>query len=169
MPNVGDAHVLAAQNLLTTKTAAGEAFFISNMEPITFRDFCLAVWREFGHIPPYEIHIPESLAWAAGYVAEWVTWLRKRPTTFSRGGVLDACAVRYTDGVKSRKILGYVPRIGIEEGIRLSCQVSISMSQVVSIDTNKTHTRIWLSGSRSLSPSERRSLQIESQCDIGSS
>ena len=144
VPNVGDAHVLAVQNLLTTKSAAGEAIFISNMEPITFRDFCLAVWREFGHIPPYEIHIPEGLAWVAGYFAEWVTWVRGRPTTFSRGGVLDACAVRYTDGVKARRLLGYVPRIGIEEGIKLSCKVSISQASPPS--ANRRPIRIWLSG-----------------------
>lgn len=42
-PNVADAHVLAVENLLSSKTAAGEAFFIQNNEPITFRDFCLEV------------------------------------------------------------------------------------------------------------------------------
>jgi len=50
--NVADAHVLAVDNLLTSRTAAGEAIFITNEQPIPFRDFCLAVWREFEHFPP---------------------------------------------------------------------------------------------------------------------
>ncbi|KAL9069078.1 MAG: hypothetical protein Q9161_005725 [Pseudevernia consocians] len=52
--NVADAHVLAVENLLSTRTAAGEAIFISNEEPIPFRDFCLEVWKNFGHYPSYE-------------------------------------------------------------------------------------------------------------------
>jgi sterol-4alpha-carboxylate 3-dehydrogenase (decarboxylating) len=72
--NVADAHVLAAENLMTSRTAAGEAFFIQNNEPITFRDFCLAIWAHFGHVPSFEVHIPEALAYVAGLVCEWATW-----------------------------------------------------------------------------------------------
>jgi sterol-4alpha-carboxylate 3-dehydrogenase (decarboxylating) len=121
--NIADAHVLAAENLLSTFTAAGEAFFIQNNEPITFRDFSLAVWKHFGHIPPFEIVIPVSLAWLAGLLAEAFTWMSGSPTTLSRGSVRDACSVRYASGGKAGEILGYSPRIGIEEGIRLSCEV----------------------------------------------
>lgn len=122
--NVADAHVLAAENLMTSRTARGEAFFIQNNEPITFRDFCLAIWAHFGHIPPFEIHIPEALAYLAGLVCELATWATRSSTTLSRGSVRDACAVRYACGDKAKFILGYEPRIGIEEGIRLSCEVS---------------------------------------------
>ena len=48
--NVADAHILAAENLLSCKTAAGEVFFIQNNEPVTFRDFSLEVWKDFGHV-----------------------------------------------------------------------------------------------------------------------
>lgn len=119
--NVADAHVLAVDNLLSTKTAAGEAIFISNEEPIPFRDFCLEVWKNFGHYPSYEVHIPVALAALVGYTAEVVTWVTGTPTTLSRGSVLDACSTRYCSGEKARKLLGYKPRMGIEEGIRTSC------------------------------------------------
>ena len=46
------------------------------------------------------------------------------PTTLSRGSVKDACSMRYASGEKARHILGYEARVGIEEGLRLSCQVS---------------------------------------------
>lgn len=121
--NVADAHVLAVENLMTCRTAAGEAFFIQNNEPITFRDFCLAIWAHFGHVPPFEINIPEALAYLAGFVCEMATWVTGTTTTLSRGSVRDACAIRYASGEKAKKILGYEARIGIEEGIRLSCEV----------------------------------------------
>jgi hypothetical protein len=45
------------------------------------------------------------------------------PTTLSRGSVKDACSMRYASGQKARRILGYEARIGIEEGLRISCLV----------------------------------------------
>lgn len=124
--NIADAHVLAAENLASSKTAAGEGFFIQNNQPITFRDFCLAIWAHFGHNPPFTFHIPEGLAWLAGLASEGFTWLSGTPTTLSRGSVMDACAIRYASGDKAKRILGYEARVGIEEGIRLSCEVSKS-------------------------------------------
>ncbi|PQE19387.1 Sterol-4-alpha-carboxylate 3-dehydrogenase decarboxylating protein [Rutstroemia sp. NJR-2017a BBW] len=121
--NIADAHVLAAENLLSSNpTAAGETFFIQNNEPITFRHFSLAVWKEFGHIPPFSIHIPETMAWTAGFLAEVVSYLTGKSITLSRWSVNDACAVRYASGAKAKRILGYEARIGLEEGIRLSCE-----------------------------------------------
>ena len=121
--NVADAHVLAVKNLLSTKTAAGETFFIQNNEPITFRAFSLAVWAHFGHVPPFEIRIPLFLAWFAGLIAEIYTWLTGTPTTLSRGSVKDACSIRYASGKKAKDILGYEARIGLQEGLELSCKV----------------------------------------------
>ena len=121
--NVADAHVLAVENLLSTKTAAGEAIFISNEEPIPFRDFCLATWASFGYYPSYTFQIPVAIASFAGLIAEWVTWISGSSTTLSQGSVLDACATRYCSGAKARKLLGYKPRVGIEEGLRMSCAV----------------------------------------------
>lgn len=121
--NIADAHILAVENLLTTRTAAGEAIFISNEEPITFRDLCLAIWAAFGHYPSYTFHIPLPVAAFTGFVAEWTTWLAGTSTTLSRGSVFDACATRYCSGVKARELLGYKPRVGLEEGLRISCAV----------------------------------------------
>ena len=66
-----DAHILAVENLLSSKTAAGHAFFISNQEPVYFWDFLASVWTQFGHVPLYKIHIPTSVALAFGAVLEW--------------------------------------------------------------------------------------------------
>ncbi|KAB8291884.1 hypothetical protein EYC80_006660 [Monilinia laxa] len=122
--NVADAHVLSAENLLSNNpTAAGEMVFILNNTPNTFRDFILAVWKEFGHIPSHQITIQESLAWTAGLLAEAASWLTgSREVALSRFSVNDACAVRYVNGKKARIVLEYEARVELEEGIRLSSQ-----------------------------------------------
>lgn len=130
--NIADAHILAVENLMTSRTAAGEAFFIQNNEPIPFRDFCLAIWGHFGHVPPFEIRIPEGLAYLAGLACEMTTWVTGTTTTLSRGSVQDACAVRYASGDKAKAILGYEALIGIEEGLRQSCEVCRAPSDLES-------------------------------------
>lgn len=124
--NVGHAHALATKNLLSSLTAAGEVFFIQNNEPVPFRDFCLAVWKEFGHHPPFEFEIPRALGYFVGLLSETWTRISGSPTTISRGSVLDACAMRYASGEKARQILGYEPIVSLEDGLKRSCKVSPS-------------------------------------------
>lgn len=121
--NVADAHVLALENLLSsTPTAAGEAFFIQNNTPTTFREFCLTVWKTYnGHVPAFTVPIPTWLAWGLGAVMEGLTWFTGTPATLSRGSINDATAVRYASGEKARRILGYEARVHMEEGLRRGC------------------------------------------------
>ncbi|KAM0796436.1 hypothetical protein BDR22DRAFT_526335 [Usnea florida] len=141
--NVADAHVLAVENLLSTRTAAGQAIFLSNEEPIPFRDFCLEVWKNFGHYPSFEVHIPVPLAAMAGYIAELATWATGTPATLSRGSVFDACGTRYCSGEKARRILGYKPRVGIEEGIRIGCMVSVTRNSSPPPTSRSCVSLIW--------------------------
>lgn len=137
--NIADAHVLAVENLLSSKSAAGEAIFISNEEPITFRDFSLAVWKNFGHYPPFTLHIPKSIATIVGSITELVTWMTGSATTICRGSIGDATATRYCNGAKARRLLGYQPRVGLEEGLKRSClvsQLSFSQEMELSFDRN---------------------------------
>ncbi|KAJ5130226.1 uncharacterized protein N7515_006265 [Penicillium bovifimosum] len=146
--NAADAHVLAIENLLSCRTAAGSVFFIQNNEPIAFRDFCLAVWAHFGHIPSFEVRIPECMAYFVGLACEAVTWVTGTTTTLSRGSVRDACAIRYASGNKAKEVLGYEARIGIEEAIRLSCDVSRHQSPqiLLGILTQETRTMLLAKG-----------------------
>lgn len=121
--NVADAHVLAVRNLLGPGSAAGEAFFITNGEPVTVRDLCLAVWKEFGHVPPFQVRIPEPMAWWLGLGAEALSWVTGSQGTFSRGTILDATKNRYVSIAKARRILGYEPRVSLPDALRISCQV----------------------------------------------
>ncbi|KAK5090518.1 erg26, C-3 sterol dehydrogenase [Lithohypha guttulata] len=121
--NSADAHVLALENLLSDDpSAAGEAFFIQNNEPTSFREFCLAVWKQYnGHVPSFTVPVPAGLAWVLGAVMEALTWFTHTPATLSRGSVNDATAIRYASGEKSRRILGYEPRFSTEEGLKRTC------------------------------------------------
>lgn len=121
--NIASAHLLAVRNLLSSGTAAGRAFFISNDEPVAFRDLCLAIWREFDHVPSFQIKIPKGLAWWLGWGAEWVTWMTGTQGTFSRGAIMDATATRYVNIANAQRILGYVPQVNLPDGVRTSCQV----------------------------------------------
>lgn len=118
--NIASAHILALTNLLTTQTAAGQTFFITNGEPITLRALCLAVWKEFNHVPAFSVTVPEWLARCMGFVAEFVS------DEFCRGIVSDGCRDRYASIEKARRVLGYVVDVGMEEGVRKSCKVSFS-------------------------------------------
>ncbi|KAF2649476.1 C-3 sterol dehydrogenase/C-4 decarboxylase-like protein [Lophiostoma macrostomum CBS 122681] len=120
--NVADAHVLAVRNLLNSGTAAGQAFFVTNGEPVTLRDFCIAVWRQFDHTPPFQLRIPKSIAWWVGWAAEWATWAVRSETTLSRGAILDGTAVRYVSISKAKRILGYEPKVGLEEAVKITCE-----------------------------------------------
>lgn len=106
----------------TVPSAAGQAFFISNHEPIYFRDFMLAIWAQFDHVPPFQCHIPSPLARFAGYIAEWTSWLSGRETALSRGSVMDAIGIRYSSNEKAVRVLGYRPRVGFEEAVRRACE-----------------------------------------------
>lgn len=143
--NVADAHLLALENLLAHhpsssstrngvkvpnektegQSAAGEAFFISNQEPVYFRDFMLAIWAHFGHFPPFTVRLPGRLAWTAGLCADVVTWFTGGEPTLSRGSVNDALGTRYSDNTKALNVLGYVPRVGFVDALRIACEVCL--------------------------------------------
>ena len=122
--NAVDAHVLAIENILTTQTAAGQAMFISNQEPVYFWDFCASIWAHFGHVPKYRVHVPLSIAWLAGLGLECVTWFTGGASTIDRGSVRDAVRTHYSNNAKAIRILGYDPEVGLAEGVRRSCAVS---------------------------------------------
>lgn len=125
LDNAVDAHVLAIENMLTTATAAGQAFFISNQEPVYFWDFFAYIWAQFGHVPYRRVKIPMTVAWVVGLVAEAVTYVTGTAATIDRGSVWDAVRAQYADNSRAKEVLGYYPKIGLSEGVRRSCAVSM--------------------------------------------
>ncbi|OLL26523.1 Sterol-4-alpha-carboxylate 3-dehydrogenase, decarboxylating [Neolecta irregularis DAH-3] len=119
--NAVHAHILAAEKLLDSQTVdkvAGEAFFITNGEPIYFWDFPLAVWAHLGHCPPYIIRFPRIVGIGLAAMVEALSYFRGKEAGFTRFRVKFACASRYYNISKARDILGYKPLVSLDEGIK---------------------------------------------------
>ncbi|GAC98233.1 hypothetical protein PHSY_005822 [Pseudozyma hubeiensis SY62] len=105
-----------------TVPVAGEAFFITNGQPIPFWDFPRALWAGMGHV------MPESKVWKlsketgltlAGF-AETFGWLTGREVQFTKYKVTYSASSRYYNIEKARRALGYSPIVSVQEGIRRS-------------------------------------------------
>ncbi|KAL8730644.1 MAG: hypothetical protein Q9166_003957 [cf. Caloplaca sp. 2 TL-2023] len=136
--NAAYAHILAAIALLTTaqnfgtqmvpldhERVDGQAFFITNTQPVYFWDFARAVWSAAGD--PTSLSYPNSI-WtinepvglAVAGLLEWVLWAvtagRKSPS-MTRGVVKYSCMTRYFDTERARRVLGYEALWGLDEGV----------------------------------------------------
>ncbi len=119
--NVVDAMLAAAERLGPDAPIAGQAYFITNGEPMSFWDFVAQVLPPLGHRPP-RFAIPRSIAYAAAAV-------REAFDTYVRGGTLNAeeglsrfairyiCSHHYFSHARATRDLGYVPRVRMAEGI----------------------------------------------------
>jgi nucleoside-diphosphate-sugar epimerase len=122
--NLIDALLLADEKLTAGSPVAGQAYFVTNGEPLPFFEFVKRVLRELG-LPKIVGAVPYPLAYAAAAIKEALDTLR--------GGTLNAedgmsrFAVRYMvrhhyfDIGKARRDLGYEPRIRLDEAIKLTC------------------------------------------------
>jgi len=122
--NLIDALLLADERLTPGSPVAGQAYFVTNGEPLPFFEFVKRVLRELG-LPKIVGAVPYPIAYAAAAFKEGLDTLR--------GGTLDAedgmtrFAVRYMvrhhyfDIAKAKRDLGYVPRIKLEQAIHLTC------------------------------------------------
>ncbi|GJC89226.1 sterol-4-alpha-carboxylate 3-dehydrogenase, decarboxylating [Colletotrichum liriopes] len=119
--NAADAHLAAADKLLRApKGVAGEAFFITNGEPMRFWDFSRAVWRAAGdETRPEEVRVV-SMRVALLYVwaLEWIYWFKGEVPPVTRHIVRFSGMNRWYIIDKARERLGWKPEVGQEEGIR---------------------------------------------------
>jgi sterol-4alpha-carboxylate 3-dehydrogenase (decarboxylating) len=105
---------------------AGQAFFITNGEPIYFWDFPRAVWNLLDAMLESStsrksrglIILPKAVGLLAATGAEWVGWLIGKEPTFTRFKVAYSCATRWHNIEKARRVLGYEPEVGLGEGVR---------------------------------------------------
>ena len=107
---------------------AGQVFYITNGEPVYFWDFTRYVWNELDKIIDPEgkekrlekrrIVFPQSLGYVFASLAEFWGWLRGKPHVFTRFRVAFSCGVRWHNIEKARRVLGYEPQVGVEEGIK---------------------------------------------------
>lgn len=118
---------------------AGQVFFISNGEPMYFWDFPRAVWKELDKYFPGKrtprgvFKLPKSVGLAAATGSEWFGYLSGKEPTFTRFKVTFSCTTRWHNIEKARRVLGYEPQVGLEEGIKRMVEVSLLCKHFVNV------------------------------------
>ncbi|CEQ41251.1 SPOSA6832_02943 [Sporobolomyces salmonicolor] len=98
---------------------AGQAFFITNGEPIPFWDFPRAVWAAYnGHEPSFVVPLPVSVGLLAAAIGEVISGLLGKTPNLTKGKVVYSTVNRYYNIEKARRVLGYEPIVGLQEGIQ---------------------------------------------------
>jgi nucleoside-diphosphate-sugar epimerase len=99
--------------------ALGRAYLLVNDEPVTQRDYFNAIARELGVAPPRR-HLPYRLALALGATAETIGHLTrmKHPPPVMRFGLKQIAGENRFVISRARCELGFVPQVGLAEGVR---------------------------------------------------
>lgn len=133
--NVAHGHHLALAGLIIThdriskgqappldhEKVDGEAFFITNDQPLYFWDFPRRCWRELGHKTPLSKNwvLSKELAITIATIMRWVYWfLQKGEPNLTVQRVTYSCLTRYYNIDKAKQRLGYRPIVDIDDGIR---------------------------------------------------
>lgn len=119
--NVADAHVLAAQKALQPEyipQIGGEAFFVTNDAPTYFWTLARTVWKADGHIQKRNFVLSRPVAIVAGHLSVFVSKLMGKEPGLTPFRVKIVCASRYHNIAKAKRILGYTPNVGLQDGIR---------------------------------------------------
>lgn len=126
--NLVDAVILADEALAaggSQSIAAGQAYFITNGEPMPFWDFVRKVAARLG-FPPIEYRVPKSLAYAIAAVKEGIDTLKggtlNAEDGLTRFAIRYMCTHHYFSIDKARRELGYDPAVSVDEGIERTCQ-----------------------------------------------
>ncbi|ETS86749.1 hypothetical protein PFICI_00577 [Pestalotiopsis fici W106-1] len=139
--NVAHGHLLAARALLLTaqsKTVPldhervdGEAFFITNGEPVYFWDFTRAIWRAAGSDKgtSHVWEMSRELGLVLGFLSEVAFGIMRKPPTFNRQRIIYSCMTRYYDISKAQRRLGYKPLVSLSEGVKRAVQWTLDQKQ----------------------------------------
>ena len=102
-------------------SAQGQAFNITNDQPLTQEEFLDAIAQELETTPP-RFHVPYAAAYVMAYAAERVVPFNgsKHPLVTRHGVTLYGTDNRHAID-KARTELGYEPQVSIREGVQLAC------------------------------------------------
>lgn len=121
--NLIEALVSADAKLAPGSPVAGQAYFITNGEPMGFFDFVDVFLAELG-APPIVVNVPYPIVYAAAAVKESIDTLRGgtlgEEDGFTRFAIKYMCTHHYFSIAKARRDLDYVPKVSIREGIKLT-------------------------------------------------
>lgn len=131
--NAAYAHILAAEKLVAPsastneKKVDGEVFFITNGEPIYFWDWCRTIWAQFGHTQEKVTVLSFSIGLLLAWIMEWIAFFTRKEPVFTEFKIKFSALNRYFNIKKARLVLGYAPRVSLEEGVKRACDVSTAV------------------------------------------
>lgn len=129
--NLVDAHILAAQALLRAygqpappleERVDGQCFNVTNDERVLFWDFQRAIGASVG-LGVAKENIKVIPAWVGLLMAsavEWITWITsfgKKQPRITWEAVRLTTITRTMNGEKAKRVLGYQPRVSIQDGL----------------------------------------------------
>jgi nucleoside-diphosphate-sugar epimerase len=116
--NAVSAHLCAAEAMARHPAVAGRAYFISNGEPTPIWDFVDRILGAAGLSPVRAAVSPRVALLAAGILESIYNILGiKSEPRLTRFVVRELCTAHWFDLSAARTLLGYVPRVSIQEGL----------------------------------------------------
>ena len=123
--NLVDAIVSAEKRLSSVSPVAGNAYFVTNGEPMEFFAFINLLLEKL-ELPLVKRRIPYALAYFTAAMAEAWDALQgvgiKAENGLSRFTIRYLCTHHYFSIEKAKRDLDYCPRISLREGIRLTAE-----------------------------------------------
>jgi sterol-4alpha-carboxylate 3-dehydrogenase (decarboxylating) len=121
--NLVDAVVAAEDRLVPGSPVGGQAYFITNGEPMAFFDFIEMFIVQMGY-PPIKGKVPFWLAYSVAAVAEALDTLKggtlNAEDGLSRFSIRYMVTHHYYRIAKAKKDLDWSPKVSLREGIRLT-------------------------------------------------
>ncbi|KAI8893534.1 3-beta hydroxysteroid dehydrogenase/isomerase family-domain-containing protein, partial [Globomyces pollinis-pini] len=115
--NVAHIHVLAALKMEKDNGIAGEAFFVTNDQPIQFWDFSKYLYNGLGYRQTQYIYLPMFLAFIIADIMDFLHSLFNIPMPLSRFKLLMIHCNVYFNISKAKRLLGYQPIVTFQDGM----------------------------------------------------
>lgn len=121
--NVAHAHLLAAQNLTTTQSASGEAYFISQGEPVNLWDWINDLFAAMG-VDKISKKVPYKTAYKVGATLEFFHKITRKSgePKMSRFLAEQLAKSHYFSCNKAYKDFGYSPVVSSDIGLQRTVQ-----------------------------------------------
>lgn len=121
--NLVDAVVKAEAKLEAGSALDGEAYFITNGEPMAFFDFVEDFIVEMGH-PKITKKVPYWLAYSVAAIVETIDKItgNMKESGMTRFAIKYMVTHHYYSIEKARKDFGWQPKVSLEEGIKLTVE-----------------------------------------------
>ncbi|MFH2060010.1 MAG: NAD-dependent epimerase/dehydratase family protein [Pseudomonadota bacterium] len=116
--NAADAHILASEKLSQNPELSGNAYFVSQDEPISKWEMADAFLEAAG-LPPIKGHVSGATAYMAGSFFEFIFRLFKikKEPPMTRFAAKELATSHWFNISKAKNELGYTPRISTQQGL----------------------------------------------------